>query len=232
MNNTPTTSGRHVTSNRSRLARLALPVTAAALVLSACNLEVDFDEASVRQSFDVADFTAIEIDAPFEVTVRQGESQRLDIEVGESLVDDLSVEVVDGELRIDLDAPSFNISRDLVATITVTDLASLHASSASDVVVVDIDVDDLDVRTDTASQISISGSIDTLDLDMSEASQADFDGATITTVELEMSGASQADFSESVDTVTGSIRGASQLDVDNATNTQVSTSGASSVDRN
>lgn len=235
--NTPNTNISHSASTprpsrRRRLATVALPLAAAALAMAACDVDIEFNEETVQQTFDLDSFAAVTIDAPFDVTIRQGDTQSVSVEVGDSLVDDLVVEVVDGELRIDLDSGSFNIGRDLSATITMSDLDSLHASSASDIVVVDFDVDDLTVRTDEASQFSMSGSIDTLDLDMSEASQADLDGTTIGTVSLEMSGASQADFPETVDAIDGSIRGASSLDVDDATNVRVDTSGASSIDRN
>ncbi len=218
--------------HRQRLALLALPIGAAALAVSACNVDIDFDEESVRQTFDVETFDAITIEAPFDVTIRQGDTQSVVIEVGENRVDNLIVEVVDGELRVDLDSGIFNISSDLVATITVTDLKSLHASSASDVVVADLDVDDLAMQADGASSIRVSGSIDTLELNMSGASDAELDGTTIGTVALEMTGASSAEFPDTVDEISGSISGASSLDVADATSVRVDTSGASSIDRN
>lgn len=210
---------------------MALPIAATALAMSACNIDVDFDEESVRQPFDLETFDAITIDAPFDVTIRQGSTQSVVIEIGENRLDDLIVEVVNGELRLDLESGNFNIGSDLVATITVTDLESLQASSASDVVVADLDVDDLVMKADRASQISVSGSVETLALDMSEASSADLDGTTIGTVTLEMSGASSAEFPATVDEINGSISGASSLDVADATNVRVETSGASSIDR-
>lgn len=229
--NPPKGSSR-AASSRSALARLALPVAIGAVALSACNVDIDFDEESVNQTFEVDSFDAISIDAPFEVTIRQGETQSVDVEIGESNFDDLSVEVVDGELRLDLDSGMFSINSDLRADITVTDLEALDVSSASDVVVIGIDVDTLVVHTDAASQFSASGAIDELHLDMSEASSADLDGTTIGTVTLEMSGASSADFPNSVDEISGSIRGASSLDVADETSVRVDTSGASSIDRN
>lgn len=226
------TAPRPADAQRARFSRLALPLAATALALSACNVNIDFDEESVSQTFELDTFTDITVEAPFEVTIREGDTQSVSVEVGESLVDDLIVEVIDGQLRIDIESSSFNIGRDLVATITVTDLDALHASSASDIVVVNIDADHLDIQTDTASQVSVSGSIETLTLDMSEASQTDFAGTTIGAVNLEMSGASSADFPSTVDAISGSIRSASSLDVDNATDVRVDTSGASSIDRN
>lgn len=231
MDNTPTPTATP-TSRNTLATRLALPIAAAALLVSGCNLEVDFNEESVRQSFDVETFESISIEAPFEVTIRQGATQSVDVVVGESAVDDLSVEVVDGELRVDLDQHSFNIGRDLEATITVVDLQSLHASSASDVAVVGLDVDALALEVDMASHVSVSGTIETLDLDMSQASDGDFHGTTIEIVTLEMSGASSADFPRTVDTISGSIRSASSLDVDADTTVSVDTSGAASIDRN
>lgn len=220
--------------NRQPLSRVALPIAAGALFLAACDIDIEFNEERIQESFDVSSFNAITIDAPFEVTIRQGETQSVSVsvDVSESVIDDLVVEVVDGELTIDVDSRSINFGRDLTASITVTDLESLDASSASDIVIISLDVDDLDVRTSGASQISMSGSIGTLDLDMSGASQADLDGTTIGTVALELSGASQADFAETDDRINGSIRGASSIDVADATDVGVDTSGASTIDRN
>ena len=233
MNNTPTPSTPATPRPaRGLLARFALPIAATALALAACDVDIEFNEESVQESFDVDSFKAITIDAPFDVTIRQGGTQSVSVEVSESRADDLVVEVIDGHLFIDLDATSFNIGHDLEATITVTDLESLDASSASDVVLVGLEVDDLDVRASGASQVAMSGSIKTLELDLSGASQADLDGTTIDTVNLELSGASSADFPETVGAINGSLKGASSIDVDDATAVRVDTSGASSIDRN
>jgi hypothetical protein len=197
-------------------------------VASACDINTDFDETVTRQ-FDLAEFDSVAIDAPFDVTIRQGETQQVEIEVGERSVDNLIVEVTDGELRIDLDA-SFNFNN-LVATITVTDLTSVHASSASDVVLPDLDLDHLILDADEASHLRTSGEIDDLNLSLSGASSADLVGTEITSVDLDFSGASSAEFDDSVEEVQGSISGASDLSVAETTNVRVETSGAASVDR-
>ncbi len=55
------------------------------------------------------------------VTIRHGETQS--VSVNESLADNLIVDVVNGELIIDLDSRSFNIGRDLTASVTGAGLA-------------------------------------------------------------------------------------------------------------
>lgn len=222
----------HRPTRRTAARRFAvLPIAAAVLALSACNINVDFDEESISQSFEVDRFDSISIEAPFEVTIRQGDAQSIDIELGESLQDDLIVEVTDGELRIDVESHNFMFSNDLIATITVIDLEALQLSSASDAVLANVDIDDLAVKTDEASQVRISGTIERLDLDMSGASQAELNGTTVQKVTLEMSGASSAEFPGTIIEITGSISGASSLDVDEATNLRVDSSGASNIDR-
>lgn len=226
------TSTHSTAPNVRSFARLALPVVAASLVLSACNLDIEFDGESVVETFELDTFDSVSIEAPFEATIRQGTTQRVQIEIGENRLEDLVIEVIDGELIVDLDADSFNFNSDLIATITVTELESLQISSASDVVVADLDVDDLAIEASGASRVRADGAIETLEVDLSGASSADFDGTTIESVTLELSGASSAEFSASVQDITGSLSGASSLDVADETNVQVETSGASSIDRN
>lgn len=222
----------HPTAGRRRLAATFLPVAGLSLALTACNIDIDFDEDSVTRSFDVDAFDSVAIEAPFEVSIRQGEVQSVTVEIGESREDDLVVEVIDGQLTIDVDGGPFVVASELVATVTVTDLEAITASSASDVVVAGVDVDQLDVVVDGASRIAMSGSVATMDLDLSGAANGDFDGTQIDTVTLSMSGASSADFDEGTNTIEGSIGGASSLDVDESTTLRVDSHGASDIDRN
>lgn len=215
----------------SRTVLIAL-TAATGLSLAACNLDIDFEETATEQ-FDLGPFDAVRIDAPFDVTIRQGDTQRVEIEAPESVLDDLVVEVDDGELTIDIDRSMLRIGGgDLIASITVTDLTAIHASGASDVVVPSIDVDTLDLDGGGASSISVSGTIDALDLHLSGASNADMAGTAVSSATVDLSGASSADFGDDVAEIEGDISGASSLDVDRATNVRVDTSGASSIDRN
>ena len=216
----------------SRTALITL-TAATGLALAACNLNVDFDDETVTQDFELADFDAIEIDAPFEVTIRQGDTQSVEVEVPEGLLDDLVVEVDDGRLVIDIDGSPFQFGGgDMVASITITDLTAIDASSASEIVVPNIDVDILELDGSGASSISISGTVDKLDLELSGASNADITGTSISQVTVDFSGASSGEFDENVIDIEGSISGASSLDVDSETNVRVDTAGASSIDRN
>ena len=203
-------------------------IGAAVAVTSACGVNVEFDE-TVAQEFDLAAFDSVAVEAPFDVTIRRGDIQRVEVEVGERSIDNLIVEVVDGELRLDLDS-SFTTS-DLVATITTTDLTAVHASGASEVVLPDLDVDDLVLDLEGASHVRTSGVIDHLDLSLSGASSADMVGTEIASVNVDFSGASSAGFDNSVDEIAGSISGASDLSVAGSTNVRVDTSGAAGINR-
>jgi len=211
---------------------LALPLLAGALALTACDIDIEFDDGPlVEETYDTADFDSIRIDAPFDVTVRQGTDPSVVVRIGEERLDDVEIEVIDGELRIDISGRHFG-NDDLVASITTTDLQRLQAGSASDVVLVGIDVDELTAEVVEASQLRVSGAIEELSLTLSEAAQADFDGTTIGHVNLTMSGASSAEFDDGTIEIEGSIRGASSLDVDETTTVRVDTRDASNIDRN
>ena len=215
-------------TSRTVLAALA----ATGLTLTACNVDIDLGE-TVTRDFTVDDFDAVTIDAPFDVTIRTGDRQRVEIEASEGIFDDLDIEVTDGTLLIDIDRSAFRIGGgDLVASITVTDLTAVTASGAADVVIPNVDLDTLDLDIGGASSISLSGTVETLDLQLSGASDADLIGTEIVVAAVELSGASDADFGEGVELIEGDLSGASNLDVDASTNVRVDTSGASSIDRN
>lgn len=215
-------------TSRTAFAALA----AAGLTLAACNVDIDLGE-TITRDFAVDDFDAVIIDAPFDVTIRTGDRQRVEIEASEGIFDDLDVEVTDGTLLIDIDRSAFRIGGgDLVASITVTDLTAVTASGAADVVIPNVDLDTLDLDIGGASSISLSGTVETLDLQLSGASDADLIGTEIAVAAIELSGASDADFGEGVDLIEGDLSGASNLEVDASTNVRVGTSGASSIDRN
>lgn len=217
---------------RRSLALLSLPLAAGALALSACNLDIEFDGETTVETFDLETFDSVRIDSAFEATIRQGETQSVQIEISEHRLNDLEVGVINGELSIDLDTGSFSFDNALIATITVTDLDSLDVSGASDVVVADLDVDDLVIEASGASRVRADGAIGTLDLELSGASSASFDGTTIDSATLRMRDASSANFPASTERITGSMSGASSLNVADQTSVSVDTSGASTIDRN
>ena len=220
-------------NNRSFFAILAISTVVTATVVTACTFDVDIDLGeSVTQEIDVPAFDSIRVDAPFEVTIRQGETQRVEIEVAEGLLDDVQVDVEDGQLVIDLDSGLFTSGGKLEARITVLDLATLDLSGASDTVIVALVTDELGIDLTGASELVVSGQIERLDLRVSGASDADFGGTSIDAVSLDVSGASNVEFDDTVTDIAGSISGASELTVDEDTNVSVDTSGASSIDRN
>ncbi len=200
------------------------------LVAAACSLQVDLGDTATAQ-YELADFDAVRVDAPFTVTIRQGTTQSVEIEAGENVLDDITVEVQDGELLLDLDGGLFGWNGDVEARITVVDLDSLDLSGASSTALPAVDVDDLIIDIDGASSIEAAGTIDHLDLRVSGASDVDLVGTSIGSVDIDAGGASSIQFDRDVADIEGTLSGASDLSVDAATNVRVDTSGASNIDR-
>jgi hypothetical protein len=204
---------------------------ATCLTMAACSIELD-PGRMVTRDYELAPFDSVTIDAPFEVIIRQGDLQTIELEVAEGAVDDLTVDVVDGRLLLDLDRSFLRLGDDdLIARITVAELAAIDASNASIVVAPDLDLDMLDLQASGASIVRISGTVERLDLRLSGASLADITSTSISTATVTVSGASSADFDEGTARIDGSLSGASRLSVAAATDVRVDTSGASSINR-
>jgi len=215
--------------NRRHLS-IATVVGALALAGTACRVDINAGGDTVTETFDVAEFTELEVSSAFEVTVEIGDEPSIEINLNEQVVDRLEIDQDGDRLSIGFDGGLFSTSGPLEARIVTTDLTKVTLDGAVDASVQGLDTQQLDVELSGASQLTVRGSVGVLVIDADGASQADFADTEVERAEVDVSGASSIDVNGAAE-VRGQASGASSVDVSpNADNVNVTTSGASSVE--
>ncbi len=213
-----------------RTITFAAVLAGTALLTSACRVDLDLgDGPTVTGDVDVTEFTELEIDGAFDVTVDIGPDPSLDYEIGEEIEDRLEIEQNGDRLVIGYDSRPLSIDGPVRIHLTTADLRLVDAEGAVDIEINDLDADRLEVALQGAARVDANGSVTNLILESEGASRFDFGSVEVEEAEITADGASSIDLTNA-DRVTGSLNGASLLDVSDSAVVNVSTSGASSID--
>ena len=214
-------------ANRQRATILVI-VAAVTVLGTACRVSIGGGGDRVTRSFDVGDFSRIEISQSFEAEIVVGEEAGVEVQADEELIDRVQVGVDGDQLTVGLDGGLVWTTGELKVRITTPELEALAANGAARVDVEGIDAASLELRLDGASEVTADGSVDRLTLDANGASRADLDALSVERATVDLDGASSADFGD-LGEVEGTVGGASSLDVPDSTTVDVATSGAGSV---
>lgn len=210
--------------------QLAALVAGVAVIGTACQVDINAGGETVTETFDVTEFTEVEISSAFDVTIEIGDEPSVEIDLNDEVLDRLEVEQDGDRLSIGFDGGLFSISGPLDARIVTTDLTKVSLDGAVDASIRGLDASQLDVELSGASQVTGRGSVGVLVIDADGASQADFADTEVERAEVDVSGASSVDVNGAAE-VRGQASGASSVDVSpDADNVNVTTSGASSVE--
>lgn len=200
-----------------------------ALLSTACSFEFKLGGEAVATSFDVEDFTEIEVGNTFEADIVVGDTTSVEVEIAEQLQDKLDVRVDGDRLHIGVDGGLVSSSSDMKVTITTPELIALATDGATDVQITDIDATDFDLQVGGASSVNADGAIANLTLIVDGASEVDLDGVAVEVADVTIDGASDVNLND-VSTVTGSVDGASNLDVPDGETFDVDVSGGATID--
>ncbi len=210
--------------------QLAALVAGVAVIGTACQVDINAGGETVTETFDVTEFTEVEVSSAFDVTIEIGDEPSVEIDLNDEVLDRLEVEQDGDRLSIGFDGGLFSISGPLDARIVTTDLTKVSLDGAVDASIRGLDASQLDVELSWASQVTGRGSVGVLVIDADGASQADFADTEVERAEVDVSGASSVDVNGAAE-VRGQASGASSVDVSpDADNVNVTTSGASSVE--
>jgi hypothetical protein len=169
----------------------------------------------IKQTRDVSDFTAIELDYPAQVFISQGNTVSVEIEADDDVLPGLKTEVRGDTLRIYYkadDGDRFSPTKTVRITIVVKDLKDVEFDSAGELTIEglktdglevslsgagnleldEVDVKDLSVSLSGAGSMAASGTADDLRLVISGF--GDFKGADLhgKTADINISGAGSA----------------------------------------
>jgi len=113
------------------------------------------------ESRQVADFDAIRIEYPAEITIRQGASESLKIEAEDNLLPQLSADVRNGTLILENAEQNWrervNPSEPVIITITVVDLKEVQFPTAGKMQIEDLETDSLTVSVSGAGDVTLTG---------------------------------------------------------------------------
>jgi hypothetical protein len=206
----------------------------------------------VTRDFALQDFDRIEVSNAFDVVVQQSDGYSVSVTVDDNLVDLLDVQVDNGELHIGLEpGTSLRSPHTLKARVSMPLLRAADASGASRLSLqgfedeTDFDLQlsgasfaegglngaQVSIELSGASRVVLTGSAQTLALEVSGASTADLEDLDIARVSrVELSGASRATLSvsDAIDQI--DLSGVSHLDYTGDPSLgDVDTSGASEL---
>lgn len=231
----PTTHAENMTDSIRSLASFSLLAVGLA-ALPACSgfgsfNAVDGSGVPETTTIEPADFDQIDVSGVFEVTVTVKDGPpSVVVTVDDNFTDDLDIGVRGDELRVGFDSGSYDHDVQPTAIVTVASLTEVDLSGASMVIVNDLDGDRLHVDASGASSFTGSGTVTTVSLDASGASDIDLTELSVSSAEVDISGASRVDLGPA-ERVSGELSGASSLRAPSGASGSIETSGASDVDR-
>ena len=131
----------------------------------------------------VAEFDSIEIHYPADVTIQQGESQSVTLEVEDNLLPQLITEVRNGTLHFENSERNWqkrvNPTKSVRVTITVVDLNRIQFPSAGKIDVVGLETDSLEISVSGAGKVTLTElDAGNLDFNLSGAGNIYADGVT------------------------------------------------------
>lgn len=187
------------------------------------------------ESRDVADFEAIRIDYPAQVTIRQGTSVSLEIEADDNLLPQLNAAVRNGTLVFENTEQNWrdrvNPSEPVLITVVVTDLNRVQFSSAGTMLVEGLETDSLAVFVSGAGDVNLMDvTAERLDFSLSGAGSIDAEGEC-DNLQLQISGLGDfngGDLHSQEAAVQISGAGSATVWVDDALDASIS--GAGSID--
>lgn len=96
------------------------------IIFASCSPKDCFQSTGeiIQQEVEVADFTKIKVGKEITLILKQGVAQKVIIETGENLIDDVNVEVIDDKLYIE-DNNSCNLTRDYAVTKIIVTSANI-----------------------------------------------------------------------------------------------------------
>ena len=173
--------------------RLLLAPVAAVLLAGGAAGCVGIDAGpTTSDARDVAAFTRVRADDRVDVTLRTGEQRRVVVRTGEKVIDDVHTEVRGGVLNVSYDGPGIRDGRILVEA-TAPELDAVEVIGSGDMLLDGVDLDTLDVRVTGAGDVSASGRVGRLTLDVSGAGDAELADLAAGSARVEVSGSGDAD---------------------------------------
>ena len=145
----------------------------------------------ITKSYQISDFTELDVSGAFKIVVKVGEDTSLKITGGENIIPYIDVKNDEDELEIGFKKDMNNVGNILVE-ITVKELKGVDLSGACKIEAEDIKTDSFEIAFSGACSGEFKGTVKKLEVDLSGATNLDAKELIAENVEIEVSGASNA----------------------------------------
>ena len=200
-----------------------------AFTLNSCINTIDGNGEVVSENRKVTSFNKIDISGGYEVLLNQGNSENLEIEADENLMELIETEVKNNTLYISSTKP-IGDSESLKLYITTVNLEDIDVSGAIDLKNKGtFKSENLEIEVSGAADIDLDIEVENLTMDMSGASETTLSGSA-SNFDIELSGAGELQAKKLKTRNTSiDISGAGSAEVFAKKTLKVSVSGAGSV---
>jgi len=182
----------------------------------------------VTKTYEINDFTKLDVSDAFEITVKVGKKASLKITGDENILPYISVENNENKLAIEFKKDFINVS-DILVEITVKELKSVDLSGACKITIEGISTDSFEMEMSGACSGELSGKVKKLEIDLSGASNLDASQLISEDIKIEASGASNAEI-YAVSSVDAETSGASNITIyGDPEKVETDVSGASNI---
>jgi hypothetical protein len=182
-----------------------------------------------REEREVAAFTEIEVGGIFEVRVEIGPQTRIEVVGDDNIVPKVTTDVEGGILRVASEA-NLSPKRGILVLIETPQLDRVDSSGASKIQVEGLKGTRFQLEGSGTTDVSLTGTVDTLELEISGTGAVDAFGLRARHVDVDSSGAGRADV-QATDTLSADISGAASVRYrGNPSQVRKSVTGAGSIE--
>ena len=149
---------------------------------------------SASQNRDVEPFTKILVKGAIDLDLKMGDSQSLEVETAANRIDDVTTEVKDGVLIIDMEDRGKRFWKDVEVDVKIN-VASLEGIEVQGVVngdLRDINAERFDIEIKGVANLDVEGSCSTLVLDFRGVGNIDADALKCDAVDVDVRGTGKA----------------------------------------
>jgi len=208
---------------------VAAALVALSISLTACGFGATRGEGAVTsESRPTEDFSKIESEGGFHISVTIGPASSLEVSAQSNLLPLIVTEVVEGTLRIS-SSKSFTSTERIDVTVTTAQLRRIQLGGGSRGDVNGVAAEAFDVQLSGGSVLNANGTANAVVLGVSGGSVGELQGLTAETVTLDLSGGSRVEVRATV-RVDGSASGGSRVSLFGGADVSVNSTGGSQVD--
>lgn len=144
-----------------------------------------------RVSYEVGEFSTVEIDGRFEAKLAVGSPQRVELAGDPYVLEDVHVRVQGGELEVRMDVHEPHRAIELLVVTPTLDAVELNG--AGHLQVDGLEREDFELEVNGAAQAKLRGHVDTFKLELNGAARLDSTPLKAQEVDVEINGSGRAD---------------------------------------